>query len=460
MSLRKILRYAFYVLATLLLLFVGFVVSNLFDAPLKPEAAQELEWKPPSNWRENNAFVILMALQKNRDISDTEAYAIGSQSIDQLITSYKAGKPPVEAVEEQKLLMTRSEILRQQQCDYVQVKNCVDFYRAISDPVFQKLMSEQAAPLRLFALMKQYKKYQEVSIPRLDYPLPGFRSLVDVFETDNIKVVRELKQSPQQSVQKLNENLAYSASLLKQSNTLIGKMVYLSLLQKQLRLIREIAPDMQSLNSASKELADLQLTLSAIAAEKFDLGDALRTERQLNIDSWSLMQSSSREQAETGFWAQFGSALYRKNATLNLLYDWVEIEREFASVDVLHYPKAKQLRDEKQQALMGWGVDPYYVRDPVAKIVVNVMRGIYDPYIERMFDMHAHLDLTRLRLALSLQQTDAKDIQSYAQQHGIVLKDTPTAGFVSMSFDKENLALTASAFQASNQIYQRNKYFH
>lgn len=460
MTLRKILRYALYVLAALLLLFIGFVVSNLFDPPLKPEVAQELEWKPPSNWRENNAFVILMALQKDLDMSNAEAYPLGLQSIDQLITSYKAGQPPVEAVEEQKHLITRSEVLRQQQCDYVQVKNCVDFYRSMPDPVFQKLMSEQAAPLRLFALMKQYKKYQEVTIPRVDYPLPGFRSLVDVFEAENIKVVRELKQFPQQSLQKINENLAYSASLLKQSNTLIGKMVYLSLLQKQLRLIREITPEMQNLNSASKELADLQMTLSAIAAERFDLGDTMRTERQMNMDNWSFMQRSAPEQAETGFWSHFGSALYRKNASLNLMYDWVEIEREFANTDVLHYLKAKQMRDEKQQALMGWGVDPYYVRDPVAKIVVNVMRGVYDPYIERMFDMHAHLDLTRLQLALRMQQTDAKNIQSYAQQHAIVLKDTPTAGFVSMSFDKENMVLTASAFQASNQIYQRDKYFH
>ena len=39
----------------------------------------------------------------------------------------------------------------------------------------------------------------------------------------------------------------------------------------------------------------------------------------------------------------------RKNAAMNLMYEWMEIDREFFRSDVQHYTQAKQERDQNNK---------------------------------------------------------------------------------------------------------------
>ena len=145
---------------------------------------------------------------------------------------------------------------------------------------------------------------------------------------------------------------------------------------------------------------------------------------------------------------------------MNLMYEWLELDREFFRSDVQHYAQAKQERDRKQKDLLGWGIDPYYFRDPINKIAISVMQGTYDSYFERVLDLRANLDLTRLQLALASGVTTPEGLGAYAKQQGIELKSAATVGYVSFDAAEGKATLTATAFHASNQIYQNAKQVH
>ena len=92
--------------------------------------------------------------------------------------------------------------------------------------------------------------------------------------------------------------------------------------------------------------------------------------------------------------------------------------------------------------------------------MISVMHASYDSYFERVLDLRSNLDLTRLQLALASGEASSEGLASYAKQHAIELNGTATVGYVSLNVVDGKAALTATAFRASNQIYQNAKQVH
>lgn len=459
MSIKKLFRYFLYFVGLLLALVIVFFVSNVFDDPLKPEVAKELAWEAPADWKSNNAFVLQAAMDSGRLVTEQDAYDVGVYRVEKFIATFKAGK----LVEPEEISAKANEEkikLSERLCDYVKTQNCVQFYRQLPAASISQLQLEQQTQLRLLALMKQQPRYQEVLPPSLLLPFPSYQKLLSAIETENLIAVRRFEKSPAESLNALAQNLEFSSKLFRSSRILIGKMVYTAALQKQLRLVRELAPEIADAKFKGDELRSLQNTLNVLAQEKLTLDAAMLGERQFALNNWNTLLSTDSATEESAWSSFMARGLIRKNAAMNLMYEWLELDREFFRSDVQHYAQAKQERDRKQKDLLGWGIDPYYFRDPINKIAISVMQGTYDSYFERVLDLRANLDLTRLQLALASGVTTPEGLGAYAKQQGIELKSAATVGYVSFDAAEGKATLTATAFHASNQIYQNAKQVH
>ena len=459
MSIKKLFRYFLYFVGLLLALVIVFFVSNVFDDPLKPEVAKELAWEAPADWKSNNAFVLQAAMDSGRLVTEQDAYDVGVYRVEKFIATFKAGK----LVEPEEISAKANEEkikLSERLCDYVKTQNCVQFYRQLPAASISQLQLEQQTQLRLLALMKQQPRYQEVLPPSLLLPFPSYQKLLSAIETENLIAVRRFEKSPAESLNALAQNLEFSSKLFRSSRILIGKMVYTAALQKQLRLVRELAPEIADAKFKGDELRSLQNTLNVLAQEKLTLDAAMLGERQFALNNWNTLLSTDSATEESAWSSFMARGLIRKNAAMNLMYEWLELDREFFRSDVQHYAQAKQERDRKQKDLLGWGIDPYYFRDPINKIAISVMQGTYESYFERVLDLRANLDLTRLQLALASGVTTPEGLGAYAKQQGIELKSAATVGYVSFDAAEGKATLTATAFHASNQIYQNAKQVH
>ncbi|TXI89820.1 MAG: hypothetical protein E6Q34_09995 [Burkholderiaceae bacterium] len=459
MSIKKLFRYFLYLVGLLLALVIVFFVSNVFDDSLKSEVAKELAWEAPVDWKSNNAFVLQAAMDSGRLVTEQDAYDVGVHRIETFIVSFKAGK----LVEPEEISAKTNEgklKINERLCDYVKIENCVQFYRQLPAATVSQLQLEQQTQLRLLALMKQQTRYQEVLPPSLLLPFPSYQKLLAAIETENLIAVRRFERAPAESLNALAQNLEFSSRLFRSSRILIGKMVYTAALQKQLRLVRELAPEIADAKFKGDELRSLQKTLNDLAQEKLTLDAAMLGERQFVLNNVKTMFNADDTTEETVWSDRIARGLMRKNAAMNLMYEWLEFDREFFRSDVQHYAQAKQERDRKQQDLLGWGIDPYYLRDPINKILISVMQGTYDSYFERVLDLRANLDLTRLQLALASGVTTPEGLGAYAKQQGIELKSAATVGYVYFDVAEGKTTLTATAFHPSNQIYQNAKQVH
>lgn len=459
MLIKKLFRYFLYLVGLLLALVIVFFVSNVFDDPLKPEVARELAWEAPADWKSNNAFVLQAAMDSGLPVTEQDAYDVGVHRIEKFIASFNKGK----LVEPEEIIAKTNQEkfkLSERLCDYVKTQNCVQFYRQLPAASVSQLQLEQQTQLGLLALMKQQPRYQEVLPPSLLLPFPSYQKLLSAIETENLIAVRNFEKAPTESLHALSQNLEFSSRLFRNSRNLIGKMVYTAALQKQLRIVRELAPAIADAKFKGDELRTLQNALNDLAQEKLSLDTAMIGERQFVLSNVKTMFNADDTTEETAWSDRIARGLMRKNAAMNLMYEWMEIDREFFRSDVQHYTQAKQERDRKQQDLLGWGIDPYYLHDPINKIMISVMHASYDSYFERVLDLRSNLDLTRLQLALASGEASSEGLASYAKQHAIELNGTATVGYVSLNVVDGKAALTATAFRASNQIYQNAKQVH
>lgn len=459
MSIKKLFRYFLLLIGLLLVLLVAFIISNVFDATLKPEVAKELAWEAPTDWKSNNAFVLQAAMDSPQDEVVKDGYGAGVRRVESFIAAYKSGKMNAQGdniSNANEIKLTPKDRL----CDYVKTENCLKFYQHLAADAVSQLQNEQQVQLALLILMKQQSHYQEVLPPSLLVPFPSYSKLLNAIETENLVAVRNFEIAPADSLHALAQNVAFSNSLFRNTKTVVGKMVYTAVLQKQLRLIRELAPAIKASKLNNEQVSGLQTALNDLAKQKWDLDTVMVGERQFVLNNMKTMFNADNTTEETAWSDRIARGLMRKNAAMNLMYEWMEIDREFFRSDVQHYTQAKQERDRKQQDLLGWGIDPYYLHDPINKIMISVMHGSYDSYFERVLDLRSNLDLTRLQIALASGEASSEGLASYAKQHGIELKRAATVGYVSFDVAEGKTTLTATAFQASNQIYQNAKQVH
>jgi hypothetical protein len=380
-------------------LLLVFIAANLFDDELRPEVKEALNWQVPVDaFDKENGYVLLHGMYAP---IGQDPYLAGKTILEAEIARYQEfQKTHVEPT----TFLDRNEKnpyadWNKDQCSNLETKDTVDFYLK-KDAASTKILATSLQPLtERFNAMKNSNKFVEVHSPLITFAMPYYSPLTQAFELERMLAVREISEGRLEvGVNRLAENSQFSRLLLRNSSTLVSHMIVKSILQKDTRLLSEL---MGRFPEIAKHKEQIQLILAPISTPEYSLKKSMEYERQLilgTIDSIQYQMHNSDSEIANIASKILAKIFYLPNAMQNIYYDFGEFRISFASVDAFHLDKIAAQYTEKRKAILGFGNEYIYVRNPIGKMLVGESNDSqYSNYYERHHDLDGYLTLVRLQ---------------------------------------------------------------
>ncbi len=386
-----------------------FVLINLGDEELRSEVKQVLDWQPPEHALDkDNGFLILLGMDAP---AGQDAWQVGKQHLAAEFLRYKITRqthkePPNESDQIIRLLDKKWERYR---CDYFKEQNCVEFYIKQDAAKLNSFFTAFAPQLQRLETIKRRKYLVETVPPMITAMLPPYGSLAIPYDINRIKAVRKIANGNlEQGVSIWVENAMFSRRLLKESSSLISRMVAIAIIQRDMRILSELIAKYAEITAYRKKLLP---GLASISGAEFNMVKPLIYERDYALHIVNLIPYEDKGE----FFVDYGisrnyveSLIYQPNTTNNLFYDWGTLDAQLAESGPLHLNEAITWLNSKQENLLGFGLRPYYANNPIGKILIQV-GGNHKAYLERQHDTDGFMRLVGLQLELAANQVVSED---------------------------------------------------
>ena len=163
-------------------------------------------------------------------------------------------------------------------------------------------------------------------------------------------------------------------------------------------------------------------------------------------------------QGEKNLWERrLASMFMQRNATLNLSYDYHAVMINLLSKPDLGLDQKYQQAQEQRSALLGFGIDPVYLSNPIAKILIKVSEPAYQSYIEKQYDIFAQINLLSLKLAIIKEQVPTQAVAAFVQDQTGRFSN-PYDGSA-LGWDAQKQELFVALRQPNNQLHHKAKEF-
>lgn len=432
-------------------IFLIFVAANFGDQELRPEVNQALNWQAAAGWQESNAYVVLNGLDAQ---SGHDSYALGLERINTELKRYQqANRDDGRAASGAMLTENdaRLEELASERCQYNKEKNCLEFYLSRDLRIEESILDRNRDLIARFALMKNSAHYIEITPPRIDSNLPPYSSIVHAFELERMKAIRKVAAGDVQvGLGDYLSNASFAQRLYAQSTSLVSASVYMAVMERDVRVLGEL---LEKYPTLLRHAVDIDLYLANMKGRELSLASAFAHERALHLQ---VVKAMFEQKASENFLAEkFALAVTRKKASLNFAYDWMSLHMDLAKQAAHSYSDLYQEVERKREAMLGLGYANVYLRDPVVKILMNVGRDSYLPYIERVHDLEGAVQLQRLSLAIRMNSLARTEIPAFIEKTASEYPNPYTN--TAMQWDTTNGALIFEAKQESNSRYQKSK---
>lgn len=321
-------------------------------------------------------------------------------------------------------------------CDYKKVQNCVDFYLKQDIAQGNALLESSKTLENRYDAIKRNQIFIEAIPPLLSLSLPPYQYLVYASELVRIKVVLDISSGNlYKGVDRWLENVAFSRRLLRESNSLVSRMIAVSMLQRDIRTLSELITKYPQL--ATQYADQLKANLASISAPEYSMKKVLISERTWSLPIVSRIKNEDLNAVYTdlSIWGKNAiDLLYQPNAAVNLFYDWGTIRLMLADSDAQQLDETKAKIYAQQKELLGLGFEFFYLKNPIAKILVQVSGAdIYEAYIERQHDTDGYIRLVGLQVALAENKATTQE-----KINEILPKFTNPYTGQPMVFDREN----------------------
>ena len=378
------------------------VAVNWTDDPLQPDVGLALDWKSSPNAFNDNGYLVLLGQSAPESVDPYEA---GRKALLAQFKLYaeKATDSEWHALSKQQTAPTNSS--SKYICSYPK-QNCVEHYlqtrSAMADVIKNAALQESR-----FSRIVHAKNFVEVQPPVYASPFPSWSYLTNAAELARTKAIYQIADGhPQEGIAGIVENAQFSRRMLQQSTTLIGHMLALGMIQKDMRIVSELVQKYPVL-AQSHGPALLEI-LSPISGSEYSLKKAFSFEKTFLLNSVQ-REGISMPEHRLRNWAS--SFFYQPNATLNLMYIWPNEMEKMAELP------AGKLDDEKSQAgkkfsdAVGYSyLDTISFKNPIGKVLVQVARSDYMKYIERQHDTDGYARLVALQLKIANEKIPAEKI--------------------------------------------------
>lgn len=417
-------------------LFFIVILVNLSDEPLKPEVKKALAWQLPEQALDNNGYLILLGMDAP---TDQDAYQVGKKKLEAELLRYQTTQntqkepPSTSEPQDHKLLNE----LQSNFCDYKKVQNCVDFYLKQNIAHDNALFESSKTLENRYDAIKLNETYIEVTPPLLSaFLLPPYQYLVYASELVRIKVVLDVSAGKlDKGIERWLENVAFSRRLLRESNSLVSRMIAVSLLQRDIRILSELITTYPQL--ATQYAEQLKANLASISAPEYSMKKVLIFERNWSLPIVGGIKNEDLNDTYTDLsvWRKKVTGLFfQPNAAVNLFYNWGTIRLMLADSDARHLDETKAKIYAQQKELLGFGYEHLYLKNPIAKILLQVSgTELYEGYIERQHDTDGYISLVGLQVALAVDKAITQE-----QISEILPKFTNPYTGQPMVFDREH----------------------
>lgn len=431
------------------------IAINWNDEPLRPEVEAALNWQAPAKIDEDNGYLLVLGFNAKEGVDPVQ---LGKRKLQEEIERYKVNirraEPefPNTAVDKDEHAFTRP---KEETCDYAETENCVRFYLALGSEDEQKILKKQERILDHLSRLVASPNYVEITPPHLSASIPSFSAVMHAAELERMRAIRMIAEGKsEEGSARLFKLVSFSQNWLAQSESLISYMIALAMVQRDLRVMDEL---MRAYPEKFNDVAQMQAWLGRFSMDRMGIQRALEFESRYSLRIMSEVRDVTL-QGETNLWERrFASLFMQRNVTLNLSYDWHAVMIKLLQEPSIHLDQKYQRAQEQRSTLLGFGIDPIYVRNPIAKILMSVSEPAYPSYIEKQYDTFAQIHLLSLKLAMMKQQISMQAAAGFVQTQAASFPN-PYDGSA-LGWDEQKQELFVTLRQPANQLYHKAKEF-
>ena len=408
MGLNNLLRIAVKCLAVVLLLGVVWVfaciVINRRDEPLSPQALA-LAAKTALPPADANGYYVLFALSAD---DNADVMATGREAVQKL--ARLASENP-----------NATDLSRQTDFKHAphftwQVHRCTASEHCAKADVGRRAAltearSHSAALLQRYALLQQMPNFEEPAIYAPAAPIPGYTELIAAHDMSLVEAAFDIADGRlANGIAILQKNDAYVRQLMRQSSTLISRMVAVAMMRRQARAVSELSDLYPALSADhGDQMAALVRPLSS-AEQSFR--PVFRHEAQYGVTAVRALDFESGRQ-DTALahlprhWSERVSAgffdlFYQRNATANLLVRTWSPLLEDADKPATDYTAIRSRAVQRCASFdtVALLLQPNGLINPTGKLLValsSIQPAMVD-YMERSADADGYLRLVGLKI--------------------------------------------------------------
>ncbi|MFZ6719265.1 hypothetical protein [Undibacterium sp. Ji49W] len=419
------LRIFLIVAGIVLLLLATFVAINLKDEALTPVTKALLQDQQFHLPDAQNSFYILVMMNA---ALDTDLLKNGidkirtQQALYQKDKAYYQSHPHPEA--DEKLLSFNWNNNRCRQT----IQNCVQMDLKKRAELAQQIVSNQVLAER-YALMRKMGGYEEHLIPTFNASVPPYSSLsraIDLLLTQASFDIADGKLDA--GLQLLESNNRYLRVVLKNSSSLLSKMVMQAAIRRQARTVSELLvlyPALLEHHADRVSLLVQTMTEAERSLEQPFLYEAgVQTQFPQHLPA-SLEMTPDKSEMTPWPLNVLGNFTFQPNATSNMVArNWTYII-DTARNTAVDFSASKERLKKMREAVNADGISFYleHAYNPVGKILMQV--GIPDyalTYIGKSLDTDAYLRLVSLQVDILRKKIPDADIPAYLARAPVALR--------------------------------------
>ncbi|MFZ6744789.1 hypothetical protein ACO0LC_16325 [Undibacterium sp. JH2W] len=420
----KVLLTMFVIVTVLLGLFV---VINWSDEALSERAKLLLREPPRQVADAQNAYYILKAMDAPAD-TDVFKTAVDKEHAERAEFLKNRGIYTASVKDPEKPA-TVTFTWDQKQCQ--QMPNCVQDILAHRTNL-SGLMKDNQLLLQRYQMMQKMGNYEELLLPTYMASVPAYSQLMRAMDMQTTKAVFEMADGKfETGLQELESNNHYTRLMLGKSSSLISKMVLLTALCKQVRVVSELAvlyPVLmvqyaERLNLLVKPMSDVERSL--VAAISYEVMVNMRFVQDLPENAKAAQNSSDPEMSSWQYKMLAGKYSFHVNATSNLFARHWDIILNTASQKLPDTVTMKKQLIELQEKNLGTGIlsAHHYVYNPAGKMLAStVIPDQFSSFLERSIDADAYLRLVALQFDILSKKIPVTDIPAYVDNAAAVFR--------------------------------------
>ena len=389
------------------------ILINLRDEKLTP-AAQVLLREPTYLVPvAENGFFILRAI--NADAS-LDAFSVGKKQVQEEAARYRAEPPHLtQNYTLDNYKTSPASVWDVRRCQET-LQSCVEEDLRNREKVTARIKANDLL-LQRYAQMRALPGFEERVIPAFTAVVPYYPALTHAAELLMEQAALDIADGNiEKGITRLQENDRYMRLFLKNSSTLISKMISLSMMRKQARVVSELVNKYPQL---AREHGDIFSTLvrsvqpteinfkSAFVNEaryvNFYLGMA---SKYSNSAIGASGENSSSDSPLMDACSYFCQLFLHPNATINELSTYWQQQITTANQPASTYTKIRANLAANHTTELPVLKQLHYVYNPIGKILIDLTQYTPDPYInymEKGADTDGYLRLVGLQIKLRQQ---------------------------------------------------------